>query len=109
MRLWQRGVPEGRRKKIDRMRSGEVKRSGGWKSLWSGRKAPAFRTKELNRKVLRGTGAQDKSRPKQVIFLSPIFLSHLFLCSWTPASLYVTIVHTQYRLPGTLGDFSDTL
>jgi hypothetical protein len=33
------------------VRSGEVERSGGWKSLWSGGKLPEFRTKELDGKV----------------------------------------------------------
>ena len=35
----------------DRVRSGEVERSGGCKSLWSGGKLPEFRTKELDGKV----------------------------------------------------------
>ena len=36
---------------VDRVRSGEVERSGGCKSLWSGGKLPEFRTKELDGKV----------------------------------------------------------
>jgi len=35
----------------DGVRSGEVERSGGCKSLWSGGKLPEFRTKELDGKV----------------------------------------------------------
>src|ERR1035437_9292947 len=47
--------PNGRRLHTEswpaRVRSGEVERSGGCKSLWSGGKLPEFRTKELDRKV----------------------------------------------------------